>query len=787
MLSRYREPSAVARFARFVSFSIILLLLIVATSAAPQPDAPTPRTDGRSATERIALTPGMNTAGWYNRLTNPDAATDWKDDHLDQVAIGGAALIALLLTITALQRQRGARLDRLRDDQMVCRLIAENTSDMILRFWPDGSLADRPRPSARAMAWFPEASRQQSPLDVVLPADEPAVAKAIARAQKGECDIAVDFRINRLDPTDTWVEAVMRSVRNPITNAPDGYVAVFRNITDRHLLEAERNGREKELQAANDKLERLAQHLVRARDKAERASRAKSKFLSGMSHELRTPLNGILGYARLLQMEGGLTASQTSRLSALLKAGDDLLQMITCVLDLSEIESNQLALQTKKTDIQTIAIGCLDLIRPAAQTRGLALTMAVAPGTPKSVITDAARLRQVLLNLLDNAVKFTAAGSVELRLRPMAGATAMRIEVTDTGPGVDIGHRARLFQDFERLGAEIMPSIAGVGLGLALSARLAVLLGGQLGHENNPGGGSTFWLDLPVGNFAPHAGDRGEDQASATPATAFLRVLVVDDVAMNRDIAGSFLRSAGHTVICVDGGALAVTEVEQTDYDVVLMDVRMPEIDGLEAARRIRALPGPRSQVPIVALTAMAFSEQVAECRKAGMDDHLAKPFEPDALVMAVTAAARLRHAKSTQAAQVMDGSSRGALADPVREVEPPVLDPSAFERTAAFLTPDLVTNYLHTIAERTESLLTRLRGRDTQQDAAEKLAEAAHSLAGSAGMFGFERAAAVSRRFERAIQSRAPDVSLLADDLAAALEVTLQEIKAHPAHAPEA
>ena len=774
------KPFRLLRVTDAVSFTAASWLLIGSCVAAPQADPTALPMDEAARAPRTMLVSLGDYRPW------PISSGEWTDEYLDQVAIGGAALVTVLLAAAALRRQRRARMNRLRDDQVVCRLIAENTNDMILRIGADGGLADKPRPSARALAWFPEASRRQTPWDVIHPADRPAAARALSRIQSGEPEVTVEFRINRLEQAETWIEAVLRTVRHPVTDLPDGYVAVFRNVTEHHRLEAERNGREKELHAANDKLDRLAQHLVRARDQAERASRAKSRFLAGMSHELRTPLNGILGYARLLRMEGGLTDSQEARLCALLKAGDNLLQMITCVLDLSEIEANHLALQTKKTDIKLLAAGCLDLVRPAADAKGLSLTLAMAPGTEPMVVTDGSRLRQVLLNLLDNAVKFTASGAVELRLRPMAGATALRIEVTDTGPGIDSGQRSRLFQDFERLAAEALPTVAGAGLGLAVSARLAVLLGGQLGHDDNPAGGSTFWLDLPTGNFAPDAA--GERDGGTMPALKqHLHVLVVDDVAMNRDIAGSFLRSAGHTVTSVDGGAAAIAEVKKTDFDVVLMDVRMPEMDGLEATRQIRAMPGPRGQVPIIALTAMAFSEQVAECRKAGMDDHLAKPFEPDTLVTAVKAAAGLRRTKAREAG----GDARATVMDPASCVmatdEPAVLDLKAFERTAAFLAPDTVSAYLQTIAERAETLLARLRALDAPHDSAEKLAEAAHSLAGSAGMFGFERAAAVSRRFENAIQSRAPDVTDAADDLAAALEATLREIAIHPAHASRA
>ncbi|WP_216856143.1 response regulator, partial [Acidisphaera sp. S103] len=263
------------------------------------------------------------------------------------------------------------------------------------------------------------------------------------------------------------------------------------------------------------------------------------------------------------------------------------------------------------------------------------------------------------------------------------------------------------------------------------------------------------------------------DAPAHTPPV--LHVLVVDDVAMNRDIAGSFLRAAGHKVTCVEGGAEAIAAVGTIDFDVVLMDVRMPEMDGLEATRRIRALGGERGRVPIVALTAQAFTEQVAECRKAGMDSHLPKPFGPDTLLTAVLRAATARppRGEGLGAATTPATMSTGAVigADLV------VFNPTVFELTAFYLAPEAVASYMEAIAERGEALLRGLRGPDALVHTGDELAEAAHTIAGSAGMFGFERLTAVGRRFERAVQAGAAEAPALADGLSAALEITLQTI----------
>ena len=364
---------------------------------------------------------------------------------------------------------------------------------------------------------------------------------------------------------------------------------------------------------------------------------------------------------------------QAMRVNTMLEAGKHLLHMITCVLDLSEIESEHIELQVTEFDIREVAETCLDVIHPLAEAKGLVLSFTVASGTPRKLLADVTRLRQVLLNLLGNAVKFTSQGTVAMRLRPSADGSALRIEVADTGPGVPAEQRRRLFQKFERLDTEATRGAEGSGLGLSLSARLADLMEGRLGHEDNPGGGSVFWLELPINTPATVVTSAADepDAHSAPSLSRRLRVLVVDDVLMNRDIAGSFLSSAGHEVTCVDGGAEAVAAVASTDFDVVLMDVRMPEMDGLEATRRIRALGGARGRVPIVAVTAQAFTEQMAACRKAGMDSHLAKPFEIAELLLAV--------ARAAEAGFRPDGELSSAIMPAISLIDPelPISEPA--------------------------------------------------------------------------------------------------------------
>jgi PAS domain S-box-containing protein len=452
------------------------------------------------------------------------------------------------------------------------------------------------------------------------------------------------FTGRRQDGSDVSIEILLSPVKTPHGRI---VVASLFDVSERLRIATEKEDHERQkllaIEATNTDLGHLARHLSRARDQAERANRAKTRFLAGMSHELRTPLNGIMGYAHLLHMEGGLNPIQGARVEAMLAAGKHLLEIIACVLDLSEIEAEHVTLRAVEVDPQTTAAACLDLVRPTADAKGLALKLAVIPGTPRTLTADPTRLRQVLLNLLGNAVKFTSQGGVTMQLATSADGSALRIEVQDTGPGIPAEHIQRLFNEFERVNTEATSKVEGAGLGLALSSRLTALMGGHLGYTDNPIGGSVFWLELPMDIAAslPGAARAAElPDAQPEPPTRALRVLVVDDVLMNRDIAGSFLRAAGHQATCVEGGSEAVEAAAAMDFDVILMDLRMPEMDGLKATRRIRALEGARGRVPVVALTAQAFTDQIEECRKAGMDGHLAKPFHPDSLLAAVARAA---------------------------------------------------------------------------------------------------------------------------------------------------
>ena len=377
-----------------------------------------------------------------------------------------------------------------------------------------------------------------------------------------------------------------------------------------------------ELEAKHAELAELAEALAAARDVAVAASAAKTRFVGMLSHELRTPLNGIFGHAQLLVADPALSPMQRRCAEQITASGEHLMAMIRELLDLAAIEAGKVRLVPAPVRLAGLAEACAALIRPTAAGKGLRFGVELAPGAAGWVAADALRLRQILLNLLANAVKFTPRGEVVLRIRPGA-AGATRFEVSDTGPGMDEAERAQLFQEFMRLPGAAQAE--GSGLGLAITARLVGLMGGAIGVESEPGRGSLFWVELPLPP-APPGAEPDSGPRPLLPLGQPLRLLLADDVLVNREVARALLTGAGHAVEVVADGAQAVAAALAGDWDAVLLDVHMPVMDGLTAARRIRAAPGPRGRVPILAVTASATPAEIAACLAAGMDAHVEKP-----------------------------------------------------------------------------------------------------------------------------------------------------------------
>jgi two-component system, sensor histidine kinase len=380
-------------------------------------------------------------------------------------------------------------------------------------------------------------------------------------------------------------------------------------------------------------LEVLADNLSAARLGAETASRAKSVFLANMSHEIRTPFHGLLGMLSLLQ-DGGLTAEQASHLDTARESANHLLTVLNGILDISQLESGKLHVVAETTDLLQLLTQVEALMRVQAQGKGLALRVEVAPDVPRWVRIDPTRLRQILFNLLSNALKFTLQGQITLVVtastKPLAAAGMLDFAVTDTGIGMDSAMQSRLFQRFMQGDESPSRHAGGTGLGLEISRDLARLMGGDIAARSELGVGSTFTVSLPLPAVSPPALTLNQNNAVDARSVRPLRVLVAEDHPVNRAYMEAVLEKLGHQAVFTADGNSAVHAVQHqaadAPFDIVLMDLHMPGMDGFTAARAIRAMPGSQGRVPIVALTADAFQEARELARSAGMDGFLTKP-----------------------------------------------------------------------------------------------------------------------------------------------------------------
>jgi len=419
---------------------------------------------------------------------------------------------------------------------------------------------------------------------------------------------------------------------NPVWNEPDRFrmiqafvITIFFTCLAAALALAKQH-RMKRLLLRRQKTARAA------RVRAQAASLAKTEFLATMSHEIRTPLNSILGFADLLGRSETLSPEGRRKLDLIARAGGSLVTIVNDVLDFSRIEAGRIELDPRPVHPRALVNDAVSIIAPAAQAKGLTLTVDADDGD-QTYRLDETRLRQVLLNLLNNAVKFTEHGTIRVSLRIHDGEAGdvLALDVSDTGIGITPEQQALLFQRFQQADSSIRRSYGGTGLGLAICKALVNLMGGDISLVSTAGQGSTFSVRLPVTVVEASAADLAV--AEDTPAA---RILLVDDHPMNRELGKAMLELAGCVVVTAEDGDEAVQKVTESRFDVILMDIHMPRMDGLAASRAIRALPGPTGQTPIIALSADVMPQQIERCRKAGMVDHIAKPIERQALYAAI-------------------------------------------------------------------------------------------------------------------------------------------------------
>ncbi|QUD87265.1 hybrid sensor histidine kinase/response regulator [Phenylobacterium montanum] len=502
-----------------------------------------------------------------------------------------------------------AALKQARESEARYRMLAEKATDIIVRYDADG-MVEYVSPSIRLFGFRPEEIVGRHANEFVHPEDEAGVRE---RRQQLVSDRPVTAqrraRIRTASGGWAWVEGSPSPIRDEGGKIV-GAVTVLRDVTAAKVMEDE---------------------LVRQRIAADASNVAKAEFVANMSHEIRTPLTGVIGFAGLLERMDDLPERARRYVDRIIMGGQALLAIVNDVLDFSRLDAGQIELDPQPFQLDSFLKDSVDLVAADARAKGLELTTERKSPLPATVFADSGRVRQVLLNLLSNAIKFTTEGSVTLTVayEPEEGGR-LRFTVADTGPGISAEHASRLFQRFSQIDASNTREHGGAGLGLAISKGLTEMMGGDIGVESGEGRGSTFWFTVaaPAVQLETVAGEA--PQVLDIPP---MRVLIVDDVAANRELVSHMLAPYDLQLTEAENGLEAVEAALNTPFDVILMDLQMPGMDGLAATRAIRANSEMNKQTPILAVSANVLPAHVEACRQAGMNDHIGKPINPRELI----------------------------------------------------------------------------------------------------------------------------------------------------------
>jgi PAS domain S-box-containing protein len=519
------------------------------------------------------------------------------------------------LTVTLADRQQAVEeaqdaLARFQASEQLYRLLADNLSDTV-SLWDGRGQRLYSSPSIERLLGYDLAEYMTLPPDAgVDPDDYRGLEALVADLTHEAGPRTAQYRRVRKDGAEIWLESTYTALKDR-----GGLISTTRDVTERKQLELE---------------------LVAALEQAQAAVAAKSDFLANMTHELRTPLNAIIGFSQVLQQSRELNERDARHVALIQSASATLLGVVNDVLDFSRLEADGVDLDPQPFDPLGLAEAACALVGEQAAAKNLRLVL--EPGSPpRPMVGDAPRLSRVLLNFLSNAVKFTREGEVVARViqtdtGPEGG--VLRIEVTDTGIGIPAHQIDGVFERFAQADAAVSRRFGGAGLGLAICKHLVEKMDGVIGADSQVGQGSTFWFEVPLA-FAETVVQSPVRAAPQAEFDAPLRLLLVEDNAVNRELVCTLLAPFDVVVDTANDGVEGVEAAQRLAYDLILMDVQMPLMDGLTATRRIRAAEtGPRA--PIVAMTANVLPEQVAKCLAAGMDDHVGKPIDAHRLLQAV-------------------------------------------------------------------------------------------------------------------------------------------------------